>query len=402
MELAREISPEPTREKIDADSVFEGGPLTRVQSLLRLIKPGERRVTRRAALFGSLSWVPLALLVTEQGLRTGDGSIHSFFTDFASYTRLLVTVPVLILAENDFIPRLTLIARHFYDSGLVTKPDLPRYQAAVSSTRRLLNSPLGEIGAVAFAYLTLGALLQFLPSHIFPVWMRGGGSGRWSFSSAGWWQILVSAPILLVLVFSWLWRIALWTRFLLLMSRLKLRLLPVHPDSCGGLNFVAGSLKGFRLIGFAVGALAAGVLANRVVREQASPLGFKTAGIVLVIAVLTVAAGPLLVFLKQLRQAKRDGIFRYGTLAGQVGGEFEGKWLDAPRVVDQRALEATDFSATTDLFGVVANVYSMKEVPFGLRDLAYLAVATFVPFIPIALLLVPAKVVLQEIAKFLL
>ncbi len=56
------------------------------------------------------------------------------------------------------------------------------------------------------------------------------------FSLAGWWHLLVSLPLLLILFFGWIWRLALWARFLFLMSRLNLRLIPAHPDNVGGLK----------------------------------------------------------------------------------------------------------------------------------------------------------------------
>lgn len=37
--------------------------------------------------------------------------------------------------------------------------------------------------------------------------------------------------------------------------------------------------------------------------------------------------------------------------------------------VDETSLDVQDFSATTDLYSVVANVYEMREFPFTLKDL---------------------------------
>jgi len=86
--------------------------------------------------------------------------------------------------------------------------------------------------------------------------------------------MLVSIPLLLVLIIGWLWRVFLWGRFLYLMEGLDLRLIPGHPDRVGGLKFVSSSLRGFRLISFALGTFVAGTVANKV-HHGASPLDFK-------------------------------------------------------------------------------------------------------------------------------
>jgi hypothetical protein len=44
-------------------------------------------------------------------------------------------------------------------------------------------------------------------------------------------------------------------------------------------------------------------------------------------------------------------MFEYGSLAGQLGKQFEQKWLKKP--IDKGALEVPDFSSTADLYGAV-------------------------------------------------
>ena len=65
-------------------------------------------------------------------------------------------------------------------------------------------------------------------------------------------------------------------------------------------------------------------------------------------------------------------------------------------------LEAPDFSATTDLYQVVSNVYDMGTIPLDLKDLVPLAIATLLPFVPVALMAVPLDVLLRQLANLLL
>jgi hypothetical protein len=186
------------------------------------------------------------------------------------------------------------------------------------------------------------------------------------------------------------------------MARLDLLLTPSHPDHVGGLKFVGTSLRGFRLLALALGAIAAGTAANRVMYWGTSPLAFKHVAVGLVVFVLALSAGPLTVFVRKLRAAKRRGTFEYGALGCAVGRQFERKWLGRAGGVDESALDAPDFSATTDLYQVVANVYEMESLPFGLKSLSELVAMTLLPFVPVALMAVPLDVIIKDIAKLLL
>jgi hypothetical protein len=94
------------------------------------------------------------------------------------------------------------------------------------------------------------------------------------------------------------------------------------------------------------------------------------------------------------------GIFSYGQLADAMGRQFERKWFTRTRI-DADALEAPDFSATTDLYQVVSNVYDMGVLPFELRALIALGVSALLPFVPVVIMALPMKVILKEVASLL-
>lgn len=377
--------------------VFDGGPPLRFQRSLGLVKPDQPRVVRRALFAAAIAWVPLALVTALQTLRFGDGSASSFFSDFSVHARYLIALPALIFAESDCIPRLEKVVRHFVDVGLIPQSEMQRYRAAVGSTRRLLDSAYGDFLVPVVSYLAVIPMMLYVSLDLIP-WQRTAAG---SFSFAGWWHVLISLPLLLILVFGWLWRLALWARFLVLMASLHLQLLPSHPDSVGGLNFVSTSLRGFRWISFALSAILAGAIADRVVYLDTNLLSFKMHMGGLMIFILLLSAGPLTVFVRQLRETKIRGIFEYGALANRLGGEFELKWLRANRETKQEMLEVPDFSATTDFYSVAANVYEMRELPFKAKDLIAPVIPAVVPFLLIVLLQIPFQVVLNTIIKLL-
>jgi hypothetical protein len=383
------------------EELFDGGPITRWERSLGLARSGRTWAAKRTLLAILIGWVPLAILAAAQFLLFADESGKSFFSDIAVHARFLVAVPALIFAEAECIPRLGRIVNHFADTGLIIESDKARFQAAVSSTRRLLASIIGDVVLLGLVYLVVAALALYLSTDAFIPWHRRGSSGS-GFSPAGWWHTLVSLPLLLLILFGWLWRVVVWTRFLFLMSRLDLRLIPGHPDRVGGLMFVSLSLRGFRLVSFACGAVVAGSIASRHMREGTQSLDFKNLVIGLLVFLLVLFAGPLTIFIKKLRETERRGFLEYGALARAVGREFEAKWLAQNSIVNEKSLEVPDFSATTDLYAVTANVYALRSLPFTLRDLiGPIGVSALLPFIPLVLLAMPLDVILRALVKLL-
>src|SRR5262245_7939767 len=227
---------------LQSGELLYGGPPHRLQRSLGLIKPGDTMIARRVELVVLAGWVPLAALPVAQSFILRNQMAKSFFSDFAVYARSLVAAPLFILAEADCVPRLGRVARHFLDAGLVTEPDRARFDDAVASTKRLLGSGLAELIVAILAYgLVITLMIKVPPEELRSwYWLK---SGYQALSLAGWWHSLVSVPLFILLFFGWLWRVFLWARFLWLMSRLDLRLIPSHPDHAGGLMFVSDSLR---------------------------------------------------------------------------------------------------------------------------------------------------------------
>ena len=222
------------------------------------------------------------------------------------------------------------------------------------------------------------------------------------YSPAGWWHALVSIPLLLTLLLAWIWRLGLWARFLVLMARLDLRLVPAHPDRTAGLRFVAYSVQAFSLVALALGVIVAGTAANHLVYQGASVESYKITVIALVAFVIAIFVGPALIFIPHLLRAWRRGTLQYSALAGELGRQFETKWFRNGAPINGSMLELPDFSATTDLYQVAANVYEVRLIPISLASFAILVGMTLLPFLVIAVMFIPFDVIVQDVAKFLL
>jgi len=382
------------------NEIFYGGPPSRLEAWLRLRKSGDPRILRLAIGVVTITWLPLLLLTAARGDLLPRPGAGSFFQDFAVHARYLIAVPLLILAEAVCVPRLGAIARQFEESDLIRDSDRSRFDAALASTRRLRDSSVTELLVIALSYLMVMGLV-FSVSQRFPAWQLAQGNGLEHYSLAGWWHWLVSLPLLLMLLLGWLWRLFLWTRLLWLISRLDLHLLASHPDHAAGLLFAGYSVRAWSLPALAPGVIAAGTIANQVVHTGASPLAFKFVVLGLVVVTVLIFTAPLAVFYGNLLAAWRSAILEYGALAERVGHEFESKWLGLSRKFPEDPLETGAFSATTDLYQVVSNVYAMKPLPVDAQSMIALAAATVLPFVPVLLISEPLDVMLRKLASFL-
>src|SRR5262249_61781844 len=115
------------------------------------------------------------------------------------------------------------IRRDFVDAGLIKASDRPRFDAIIAQSRRLLISAQVELLVVILAYLGMIIVIQTFPEQDIPPWHKAYGV-RMGYSWAGWWHALVSAPVGLILLLGWLWRIFVWGLFLFWVSALDLGL----------------------------------------------------------------------------------------------------------------------------------------------------------------------------------
>ena len=387
------------KEQIDA--FLAGGPPQRLARALKIARATDPKVGRSAAITALVTWIPLLILSLFQDAFYGGGSTMSFLNDFAVHARCLLAVPALIIAEVDAIPRLRDIPRQLMNGGFVRDLDRSRVERVLISTANLLRNRAAEVIVVIQAIAGSMMVGLFIPAEQLPAWHEHAGFYKGA-SLAKWWHSIVSAPALLILVVAWAWRTLLWWRFLWVVSQLKLRLVPAHPDHGGGIMFFVTSIRAFWFPAFALGLIVAGTVANRVV-HGGEPLGnFNMLVAALIATVLVAFAGPLIFFAPLMREARRVGIFHYGQLANEVGREFEKKWLVRLGSIESDALEVPDFSATTDLYGVVSNVYSMRDIPVDLRVVVTLLIVTLLPFVPVVLLAIPLEELIRDIGNLLM
>ena len=163
-----------------------------------------------------------------------------FLKDVEVHVRLLLALPLLVLAELVVHQRMRPVVRQFVERGLIADAARAQFDAAIASAMRLRNSIAAEVLMIAFVYgVGVGFIWRTQVALDVASWYGVAATGRLQPSLAGWWFGCVSLPLFQFLLLRWYFRLFVWARFLWQVSRIELRLVPTHPDRCGGLGFLA-------------------------------------------------------------------------------------------------------------------------------------------------------------------
>jgi len=391
-------APSPFHEPPDFSLVL-GGPLYQLYRKTYLSGPILELVLRRVLLFALITWVPLFLLCL-YGRQLLSNDHLGFLRDLETHVRFLVALPVLIGAEIIVHKRTRTVVKRFVEGRIVTAEETPNFHAAIETALRARNSVPVELGMLILVY-TLGHWIWLNKiAFLATTWYGVSDATGFHLSLAGYWNAFVSVPIFQFILLRWYFRILIWFWLLWKISRLKLRLMPAHPDHAGGIGFLGRSSYAFSPLLFAQGALLSGVIASRVLFEGQTLPSFKiTVGVFVGFFVIAIL-GPLAMFSPQLARAKRRGLARYGTLANKYVTEFDEKWLDNDKN-DEPILGAPDIQSLADLGNSYAGVREMRIVPFGLRDITRLVAATAVPLLPLLLMIMPLEELVMRIIKII-
>lgn len=378
--------------------LVEGGPTYLIQQRLKLLRRDSPRIVRRSLLSISVTWLPLLILTLWQGVAFGDAVQIPFLRDIGTYSRYLVALPLLIAAEVVVGRSVLEAGRQFGESGITTVPDYPAYTSAVGRALRLRDSNLAEAVVLAVAYLSTYFGTHVAVRLVFS-WQRADPGSSQALSWAGYWNLLISLPLFLFLLYRWLWRLTIWYSFLYRMNRLNLRLTPTHPDRAGGIGFLNEAQTPFAMVVFALGATSAGVLANAILAGQETPraAGLEITGLLVVILVVFVL--PLLMFTPRLIQLRRQGLKQYGRLSTQYTQSFHRKWIGGENLEGESVLGTSDIQSLADLGNSFNMVDRGSPVPFNSRLLVAMAAACVMPMLPVILTFVSMKDVLLFLGR---
>jgi len=348
-------------------------------------KPG------RLLLVMVLTVFPLICLTLIEGTFFGPELDQPLLKDVTILARFLVAVPLMLLSGVVVDSLTSEGIRNLRGSGLLDAAGKRGFDQCVDSFYNRKESVLPDL-VLLVAIVSLSIVVLSSPE----VLSHNDGISDWMFSSeledasvsmAGYWCMLVSIPVLLLLLGRWFWRYVLWVAFLFDVSRLDLRYQATHPDLAGGLGVIKNSQSAFLLVFLSVSVLFAGALAEDilfagVVFSDLHLVIMTFVGILLFAALL-----PLLFFAPGLIETKREGRVIYGLLGYRLSEAFAKKRSDP---VDdkggEKLLESTDPSSVCDYSDVYGAVRDMAVVPMSPKSVVTMAVVLGLPFIPLAMI----------------
>ncbi len=383
-------------------SLVLGGPL--FQLFRRTHLSGEAlELLRRRVLFLSLvAWLPLLLLTALAGHALGGRIAIPFLHDIEAHVRFLVALPTLIAAELLVHLRIRSVVAQFVERRIVTPEDMAKFHEAIRSTLRVRNSVGAEIALLVLVY-TAGLWVWSTQVALeTPSWYAIPDAARMHLTTAGYWYAFVSVPLFQFILLRWYFRFFVWFWLLWRVSRLHLRLVPIHPDRAAGLSFLGRGTYAFAPILFAQSALVAGFIAGQIFHAGQDLIAFKVEIVAFLVFLIATILSPLLVFTPGLARAKRQGLGEFGTLASRYVREFEEKWVRGGAPSDEPLLGSGDIQSLADLGNSYGVVQEMRPVPFGLKDVTRLAVGTALPLLPLTLTIFSLEELVARLIKVLL
>ena len=364
-----------------------------------MLDPPIEHVERRLIAVIVVTWLPLLLLSLSEGKAFGGARIP-FALDLNVQTRFVIALPMLIAAEPLVHRWMRTIVRQFVARGIVVRGELSRFDAIIDSTIRMRNSVSVEVALFVVSSLVSYFIRRDQWQSRPGMWyVQIGADGKSHLTGAGWWYSLVSLNVFRFVILRWYYRLLIWYSFLWRTSRMALRLNPLHPDQAGGLGFLARSLTALAPVFVAQTITIAGEIGGRVFQDATRIDRFIPDIIGFPLLFTLLAGAPLAFFASALIRAGFYGALDYGELASQYVDEFRQTWMTARKAPTGPLLGTSDIQSLADLSNSFQVVRGIQILPIGFRSVLMLIAATALPFLPLALSVLPLEELIRRVIE---
>ena len=377
-------------------SLVRGGLLHRLLVALRLVDARHWNPGRRILICVAIVWLPVVLI----RVALDPGRIMQIVLDYRIIARMLIAAPVLILAGPIMDTRFRMLVEHVRETHLLVGHDLVKMYEILAGVQRLRDSILPElfflvvvIARVFLSYKFIGEESIGNLAFMDPTGVR--------LTPAGWYAMVVSAPIVAFLALVVLWRWVLWTIFAFRLSRLNLQLVPSHPDENGGLGFLSISTQAFVPFSFAISTVIGASFRNGILNGGKHLVNYRGPGIALAVIIFAIAILPLLFFFPKLAPLRRKGILEYSIIGHMQSAAVHEKWVLHGEENEPEVIAAPEFSTLCDYNSAYKNVEDMYPIPVDKEALVGLALSIAIPALPVILAEVPLQTVLQALLSAL-
>ena len=390
-------SPEQVQGRSAPMSFNRLGPFYRLQRRLGLLSDADLAAGRRAALFIAIAWLPVLVLAAVQGVALNDHHERAVLFDFSVYS-FGIAIFAFVVMEQASETRMALLISQFVAQEIIPETSREHFVEVRRRMERRTGSWLAEglilIGAYIVAYTSLERAAARIAGG---TWSGAMVDGSLQLTLAGWWTLLIALPLFWFLLGRWLWRFVTWGLLLRDVARCDLKLVATHADRCGGLAFIGQYPNTYLLFVFALSTVVAGTVLKNVVYSGAALMSFKLALIGLIGFLAVAFVVPLAAFTPVLMALKKSGLRRYSVLVTHHNLAFEAKWIDGEQSQDERPLGSPDISSLADLAMSYEMIKNIRPLPVTKETIMPLILAALIPFIGVALALVPLKQILGEV-----
>jgi hypothetical protein len=383
-------------------SLVLGGPLYQLMLRSGLIEPPLGHLAWRIGVITGIAWLPLVLLTIVAGRFAGGVRVPLLY-DCEVHTRLLFSLPLMIMAELVVYGRMRVIGAEFQERQIITGRARLRFEDVLSSAMRLRNSALNEFALLLIVIIAGRYVWQESIALHSDTWYATVARYGQSNTAAGRWYTFVSLPIFQFVLLRWYYRIFIWFRFLFQVSRLDLNLIPLHPDRRCGIGFLGTVATAFSPLLMAHSGVVAGFIANRILHEGATLPNYKYEILGLAVFLLTLFFGPLCVFIPNLHGARLAGLRTYGRLASGYVLDFADKWAQGSVAPNgEHILGSADIQSLADLGNSFSIVTEIRLVPFGKGALVQFLVAIILPLAPLVFTMFSLEELLKRLLRAVL
>lgn len=376
-------------------SIVVGGPIYDHLLRSRLVQQRLPNILRRLIAFVAITWLPLLLLSIRDGVAFGYKVRVPFLYDFSMYGRFMVALPLLILAEIVVEPGIRMVVAEFVKGDIVPAEELERFNSILQSAQRWRDSAVIEIIVLVIAFFPLFLFQRQWAPGVASSW-HTNGSGL---TGAGWLFATFSSPILRFITYRWIFRYVLWSVLLWRISRLRLVLMPTHPDHSAGLLFLAVAQRRFGILFCAFGSIFAGAVANSMLFERMPLRSFESMMGGFIALCLIIGLFPLALVAPKLRMVKNRGLLEYGRLAGAYTESFDRKWVHSGRRASEPLLGTSDIQSLADMGNSFGLVEAMNIAPITKRLILQIAAQAAVPLVPVIILGTPTPQLVKAILE---
>ena len=373
--------------------------LFRMQQKVGLVPSLGFGLRRRALFWSMLAWLPLMICALATGHLAPFEQHESILQHFGIHVRGLLAIPVFILSEGPLHEVTTRLLPYFRESGLIGAEDQTRFRELILRIRQLHRSALPWIIILALAVVRTSLPLE-VGEQDEMAWAPVANSGL--FNGFGrMWFLYVSRPVFLILALAWAWKLVLLGILFFRLARLRLAIVPTHPDRLGGLGFIEELPVAFAPVVLALSAVFAAKWGHDVVYHQQAVAALKPLMVGMALTTLVIFLAPYLAFSGCLRAAKKQALLDYGRLVGEQGRLVHQRWILKTPVPESELLNAPEIGPVADAAAMYQSVQAMRTLAIGKKGLMAVAIPLMIPQLILLSLQIPVKDVLLTLLKVL-